>query len=313
MIAAVPLVSVVIPHHNDSDTLAAALNSALGQSVSNLEVILVDDASTENIDGVVAGIGDGRLRIIRHDRNRGAAAARNTGIAAARGEFIAFLDADDSWYPAKLERQLSAIGNGEGAHCASCCAFLLLRPDGRWELHTPQTHDDWYRYLLWGCDLSPGSTLLVRRAAFDEIGPFDEGLRRLEDWDWLLRFALRFTLAPVAEPLARIRPGSPPDSKSAAVALERFAEKNLPIAEARGPASRRQLLAALRLERSALSYREGQYVRAAAILLWSLLLYPHRNREFYARMFHQLGRVGRGAIHRIATLTKRGDASTEAR
>jgi glycosyltransferase involved in cell wall biosynthesis len=304
MMAAAPLVSVVIPHHNDSDTLAAALNSALGQNVSDLEVILVDDASTENIDGIVAGIGDSRLRIIRHDRNRGAGAARNTGVAAARGEFIAFLDSDDSWDPAKLERQLSAMGKGDGAHCASCCAFLLLRPDGRWELHTPQPHDDWYRHLLWGCDLSPGSTLLVRRSTFNEIGPFDEGFRRLEDWDWLLRFASRFSLTPVAEPLARIRPGSPPDSKVAAAALERFAEKNLPLADARGRSARRQLLAALWLERSAISYRDGQYARAAAILLWSLLLYPRRNKEFYARMFHQLGRVARGAIRRIASLTR---------
>jgi glycosyltransferase involved in cell wall biosynthesis len=299
MAAAAPLVSVIIPHHNDSGTLATALGSALGQTISNLEVILVDDASTDNFDGLLGAIGDSRMRVIRHERNRGAGAARNTGVAAAGGEFVAFLDADDSWEPAKLERQLAALRVAGGGDRASCCAYLLLRPDGRWERHAPLAQRDWYGRLLWGCDLSPGSTLLVRRATFNAIGPFDERFRRLEDWDWLLRFAARFDLVQVPEPLARIRPGTPPDSKVAVAALEQFAEKNLPLAQARNAASRRQLQAALWLERSAVSYRDGRYSRALAILLWSLILYPRRNREFYARMLHQIGRLVRGGSHRI--------------
>src|SRR5260370_38313856 len=100
-----PRVSVVVPHCDDVDTLAFALNSALGQSFTDLEVILVDDASSQNVDAVLANINDSRLKVIRHDHNRATASARNSADASARGEYIAFLDADDSWYPTKLERQ----------------------------------------------------------------------------------------------------------------------------------------------------------------------------------------------------------------
>src|SRR5262245_53435868 len=121
-----PQVSVVVPHYNDVSTLGAALDSALHQSVGDIEVILVDDCSSEDTSLVVGRFDDPRLRVIRHDFNRGPAAARNTGIAAARGEFIAFLDADDIWYPSKLEHQLAALGHDAAANSASCCAYLLL-------------------------------------------------------------------------------------------------------------------------------------------------------------------------------------------
>jgi glycosyltransferase involved in cell wall biosynthesis len=269
------------------------LNSALHQSVTDLEVILVDDASSQDIRPIVAQMQDSRLRIIRHERNRGAAAARNTGVAAARGEHIAFLDADDSWSPTKLERQLAAIENGGNDERATCCAYLLLRRDGHWELYTPPPHGDWYPHLLWGCDLSPGSTLLVRKSSFNEIGPFDEALRRLEDWDWLLRYAARFKFVSVAEPLARVRPGSPPSGPVLLAALDRFAEKNLPLAAAQGRSRRRQLLGALWLERAAVAYRQRQYWRAVAHMSRSLAIYPRRNRAFYARLLREFSIVMR--------------------
>ena len=301
MVTKLPHVSVVVPHYDDVDTLAVALKSALDQSFADLELILVDDASSRNVDAVIAEIKDSRLRIVRHDRNRGAAAARNTGVAAAQGEYIAFLDADDSWYPTKLERQLARMEDAGSSVDACCCAYLLLRRDGRWELLTPPPDGDWYRHLLWGCNLSPGSTLLVRRSSFNEIGPFDEMLPRMEDWDWLLRFAMRFRLVTVAEPLARIQPGTSPHIQVVTIALDRIAEKHLPLAKARGRGPWRQLLAALWLERAAAAYRDRQYGHAAARLLRSFVVYPLRNKTFYSRLLHQLGLVIRVAARRAVS------------
>src|SRR5215510_16423618 len=100
-----PTVSVIIPTFN-RQTIGRALSSVLRQSRKDLEVIIVDDASTDNSLDQVCRSDDRRIKIIAHRVNRGAAAARNTGIRAARGNYIAFLDSDDLWAPNKLERQL---------------------------------------------------------------------------------------------------------------------------------------------------------------------------------------------------------------
>src|SRR5437870_5691947 len=98
-------VSVILPTFNRSGSLPAAISSVLNQSITNLELIVVDDASTEDIEGLVSDIRDDRLKYIRRAVNGGAAAARNTGLAAATGDYIAFQDSDDLWLPGKLETQ----------------------------------------------------------------------------------------------------------------------------------------------------------------------------------------------------------------
>jgi glycosyltransferase involved in cell wall biosynthesis len=103
------LVSVIIPTYNRGDLIGRAIASVIAQTYQNLEIIVVDDASTEDIAQAIAHIDDPRLRSIRHETNLGGSAARNTGIKAAQGEFVAFLDSDDTWLPHKLQRQLEAI------------------------------------------------------------------------------------------------------------------------------------------------------------------------------------------------------------
>src|SRR5579859_7824272 len=102
-------VSVVIPVYNRTAELRRAVRSVLAQTYADLELIVVDDASSEDIAGALDGIDDPRLKLIRKSVNQGAAAARNTGIQAATGRWVAFLDSDDEWLPQKLELQLRRL------------------------------------------------------------------------------------------------------------------------------------------------------------------------------------------------------------
>lgn len=101
-----PLVSVVIPTHDRAHLISQTLRCVLAQTVSNIEVVVVDDCSSDGTEKEVALVGDPRIRFIRHEVNKGAATARNTGIESARGAYVAFLDSDDEWHPQKLEKQL---------------------------------------------------------------------------------------------------------------------------------------------------------------------------------------------------------------
>lgn len=106
-----PRVSVITPAYNASATLVEAVESALGQTIPDLEVVVVDDGSTEPAADVLRGLSDPRLRVIRTVANRGVSAARNTAVAAARGPVLAQLDADDLWRPDHLEGLLPALSD----------------------------------------------------------------------------------------------------------------------------------------------------------------------------------------------------------
>lgn len=118
--------SVIVPCYNAEATVARAVGSVLGQSDQDLELIVVDDRSSDATGTVLRSIADPRLRVIAHAENRGVSAARNTGLAAATGEFIAFLDADDEWEPDFLARMHAARGDAE----AVLCGRTVVLPDG---------------------------------------------------------------------------------------------------------------------------------------------------------------------------------------
>ena len=106
-----PLVSVIIPTRNRVEMLCRAVNSVLSQTFDNLECIVVDDESHDNTEKVINSFEDDRLKYFRHEKNKGASAARNTGIRQSQGEFIAFLDDDDEWLDEKLEKQVNLLEN----------------------------------------------------------------------------------------------------------------------------------------------------------------------------------------------------------
>lgn len=201
-----PIISVVIPAYNRAGSIRAAVESALGQSVRDIEVLVVDDGSTDGTVTVAEQIDDSRVRVIIRDRNGGASAARNTGIAQSRGDFVAFLDSDDTWMAPKLAQQLAVMRQAPSA-MAVCCtgAEIHLLDHGVTRTQLLEPSADWATRLAMGCDLSPGSTQLTRREAFDRIGLLDETLPRFEDWDWLLRYTQAGgRIAVVRDALARV-------------------------------------------------------------------------------------------------------------
>jgi glycosyltransferase involved in cell wall biosynthesis len=201
-----PLVSVVIPTYNYSQYIVDAVEAALAQTYSNLEVIVVDDGSTDDTQEKLRPY-FGRIKYV-FQRNQGAAAARNTGIQHASGEWIAFLDADDLWHPQKTEVQLRSIeGMNDVDFVAAtvCDEFLDKLPEGA-SVQRLNVVDFLVNTLVG----SP--SVLVRRRCINEVGCFDASLRDAEDRDMWLRIAARFKVVKVDSPCWIYRPH--PDSTS---------------------------------------------------------------------------------------------------
>jgi len=186
--------SVVIPVHDRQALGARALASARAQDVDGLEIIVVDDCSPVPFALPADSASDSRVRLLRHDENRGPGQARDTGVAASRGGWIAFLDSDDYWLPGTLAPRLALAERAFAASAdplvAYAAGFVLARTgSGRREARIPLASGDLADFVG-GCWFAAGSTALVRREAFARVGPADPALRRLEDFDWFLRFVL---------------------------------------------------------------------------------------------------------------------------
>jgi glycosyltransferase involved in cell wall biosynthesis len=281
----VPRVSVVIPLYNRAHTIERALGSVARQSFGDFEIVVVDDASRDGGAEKIAGF-DPRLRILRHPANRGAAAARNTGIKAAQGDYVAFLDSDDEWLPEKLGTQMGVLDRGR--HDAAVTAFILIdERSGRREVVRAPFRGDPRRSLLLGCAVSPGSTLIGRRDYFLDGRLFDEQLRRLEDWDWLLAYVRERDLALIDEPLAIIHGNAAAHGADVLAALKAIEERHGRAIEALGSGSGRIFRSTLLLERAAAAYRGQDRSAATAMLARSLLLHPFRG-DLLLRMAQRL-------------------------
>ena len=206
-----PLVSVILPTYNRAHTLLRAVNSVLNQGYREIELIVVDDASTDGTAALLEGIADLRLRIIRHDRNKGVATARNTGIFCASGQLIAFQDSDDEWLHGKVEKQLDKIeGAGQDCVLVYCTKIIYGRDEkrkrGRRRIACVPPPDetelrgDMREVMSRTTSISP-QTMLIRRDALLKIGGFDERIYGSEEWDLAFRLAQLGTFEFVDEPL----------------------------------------------------------------------------------------------------------------
>ena len=199
-----PLVSAIIPSYNRQHTIVRAVKSVLDQTYKNLELLVVDDASTDETADVLASIDDARLTVISQPQNLGVAAARNRGIANARGEYLAFLDSDDEWLPDKLTSQLASMRASGAPEVFSCTnAYVVAGEDIRYLVN--QAPLELETQLHTNCNLGPGSTLVLNRRCLEKTGPIDEAFAcSMEDWDWLLRMAQCSTFVYSEQALANI-------------------------------------------------------------------------------------------------------------
>jgi glycosyltransferase involved in cell wall biosynthesis len=205
-----PEVSVVIPTRDRSRLLALTLRSVLWQREVDLEVVVVDDGSSDDTGDLVTGLADPRIRLVRHDTAQGVSAARNRGIAQARGEWVAFLDDDDLWAPDKLARQLQAAHRSRRTWvytgAVNVDQHLQVLEGG------PPPPPDRVVELLGSYNPVPAgaSNVIVRADALASVGPFDTGLRNNEDWDMWIRLARLGPPTWVRRPLValRVHPGN---------------------------------------------------------------------------------------------------------
>ena len=176
------LISCIVPVFNGERYLGDALDSILGQTYRPLQAIVVDDGSIDRTAEIARSYGS-RILLLQQ-RNRGSAAAKNQGISAAEGEYIAFLDADDAWYPEKLAQQMARLR--ERTEIDLC----FTRFDNFWmpELAEEEQlyRDSWLSQPQSAWSIG---TLLTRRSTFDKFGRFDDGLRGNENMIWFLRAA----------------------------------------------------------------------------------------------------------------------------
>ncbi len=194
-----PKISVIVPAYNRPDDIEPVVKTIMAQTVQDLEIIIVDDASNDG-GKVIAAIEamitahPAKVRLIKHDVNKGAAAARNTGIMAAKGEFIALLDSDDEWFPHKLEMQLAALNANPAPTTLCICDYLQVPKygDEKTIVLRPSQKADLKMDILYGRVYNVCSNMLIRRSAFDQAALFDESFTTIaEDYDFLVRHILR--------------------------------------------------------------------------------------------------------------------------
>lgn len=190
-------ISVVIPAFNRGQTIFKCLESVINQTYSAMEILVVDDGSTDNTRDIVSNFPSDKVFLLRQ-HHKGAQAARNKGIISAKGEYIAFLDSDDEWMPQMLEESVRCLlENGYGCVVYSDCYVQKETRKVLWEL--PDCEGDSYEFLL----KKPGPTIsfLVRKKLLLEIGLLDERVAAYQEWDTAIRLAQKANFIHIHEPL----------------------------------------------------------------------------------------------------------------
>jgi glycosyltransferase involved in cell wall biosynthesis len=194
------LVSVVIPVYNGERTIARAIESALGQAFAPLEVIVVNDGSTDGTRAVVERFG-ADVRMVAQP-NGGAAAARNRALRESRGAFVAFLDADDEWLPGRVEAAVAPMIDDADVG-ATFCRLYRKYPDGTCDIYGEAYHRSRaFPEHLWPSSFVQTSGVTCRRSVLERVGPLDEALVCHDELDLWIRVGEAGRTVEVAEPLA---------------------------------------------------------------------------------------------------------------
>lgn len=203
------MISAIIATHNRIDLLPRAIDSVLSQTYKDIECIVVDDASTDGTENYCKGLDSVKYIRISQKESKGGNYARNLGIKAAKGEYIAFLDDDDVWYPTKIEKQVDAIE-------VKRCGVVYCSRD--LEMVNPETNEivivespttilpdeNFNRHILWQF-VSTSSCILISKDLLYKVGLFDDTLRYWQDYELTIRLAQETIFYCVKEPLVLYR------------------------------------------------------------------------------------------------------------
>lgn len=201
-----PIISVIIPTYNRADFLSASIGSVLNQTFGNLELIVVDDGSTDNTREIVERISaiDNRVKYVWQENSGDYVQPINAGLKYAHGRFIAFLDSDDEWLPTKLERQVSLLESADGkVGLVGCYVRMINRHTGQSYVRKPHNIIGGGHSTSNAIDTHNSfignSMFLIKREVFDVIGNYDENLEFLADRNFLLAALQKFNLLVVSE------------------------------------------------------------------------------------------------------------------
>lgn len=217
-------ISVIIPTYNRAHIIKESIQSVLDQSVLPLEVIIVDDHSTDNTSEVVNSFNNERIKYVLNKGAKGANGARNTGIKMAKGSYIAFQDSDDIWLPKKLEKQLKYISENQDVDMVFCS--LNLNNGEREIPHRKVKQEEIIDQLKRGNFISTQTIFIKKDVALTTL--FDEELMRFQDWDFCLRVSKNYTIEHLDEALVMVEQQNDSISRkvNGAVALEQLFEKH---------------------------------------------------------------------------------------
>ena len=297
-----PLVTVIIPVFNRAESLASALRSVACQTFTDWEAIVVDDASTDGSADVALQAGQqSNVRVIRHDRNQGASAARNNGILAARGRYVSFLDSDDSWHPEKLARQVKLVEADPDPNMVFCATqTIVFRKGKRLRVQperAPFSDEPWSEFLYMNGGFAQTNSFFLSRDLAMKAG--FESMH--EDHFFFLKsgaLGARYRL--VAEPLSNWNDDSRTDRLSHDVNIEhsrdylnqagKFMTEKAKLAyQVRhlGPLLlKKSPLKAMKLFRTAL--KEGAVLHRQLLPVWVRCVLPSATVALLRQMFYSL-------------------------
>ena len=201
-----PIVSVIIPTFNRANLLIPAIQSVLNQTLEDFELIVVDDASTDDTQQKITGIDDPRVRYILQEKNLGECGTRNTGLGAVQGQYIAFLDSDDEWLPNKLEKQLNVFQSAPDEVGVVYSWLQVMNDQGKIvRMRKPDINGDVKDYLIYKNLIGTPSTVMIKKECIESDLQFDTNLRCCGDWDMWLQISESYQFEVVPEPLALYR------------------------------------------------------------------------------------------------------------
>ena len=304
--AITPLVSAIIPTYGRNERLPRAIRSVLDQTYDNMELLVVDDASPtpvrETLDSFDPAV-DNSFRVLRHDENRGANAARNTGIRASDGRYVAFLDDDDQWDETKITKQVKAF---QESGPETGVVYTGVRKDGPegTTVSTPIASGDVMKDLLTGANFGQFSSVMVDTTVLETAGLPDERLPAWQDREWFFRLAQHAHFRPVRETLTYRQTGLPDSitkkfEQKRDVAYPLLISKHDIVAAEYGIYYQRMFIATMRRSLARSAVRADRYEEARKYFLLSALANP-LYWSVYPHLFASLG--GRWSYESIASL-----------